>query len=284
MARAPGILLHSPRPTGPTAAGYVRLTVELPVCEGGLPLWVDAPDCPLHLGDIVPLAQEICDIVVGLTVRAARENGRTVYCQKGCSACCSYLVELSVPEAFRLIEDLGTLPTAEIHRIQLALSAAEKTAIDAGLLEIFKDVKDHADDPKRHEIYTRWYRKTDARCLCPMLADDACAIHTFRLTACRQLNAISPPETCAKRNLKALVMPVNVGLALGRLASELEGTLYQLLILPMLVHWAAGNLHRAKRAWPGVSMVRRFLDILPKCVSSAKPSDVSGRKNQADES
>ena len=231
-------------------------------------MWFDVPEGQFRLSDIVPLAYEICDIVVALAVRGSTEQGSPIQCRKGCSACCSYLVELTVPEAFALVEDLGRLSPAELQRVQVALVEAEKMAIQAGVLDMFKDLKADATPAERYETYLKWWRNADAKCICPMLVDDACGIHPFRLTACRQLNSISPPEDCAKRDFKALVMPLNVGLALGRLAAELEGTGYQLLLMPMLIRWVSGNFERAKRTWPSVPMVRKFLDILVTCANS----------------
>lgn len=59
------------------------------------------------LSDIVPLARTICTKITDVVLRNIRSYGGQIPCCKGCIACCSHLIPLSVPEAFRLNEEIS---------------------------------------------------------------------------------------------------------------------------------------------------------------------------------
>ena len=54
------------------------------------------------LADIVPLARRLSTKLAILFLERLRGNGQSIPCCKGCSACCSYLIPLSIPEAFQV--------------------------------------------------------------------------------------------------------------------------------------------------------------------------------------
>ena len=62
----------------------------------------------VRLSDIIPLARMLSKKLTLVVLDRLRRNGEVVPCCKGCSACCNYLVPLSVPEAFRLREEVLT--------------------------------------------------------------------------------------------------------------------------------------------------------------------------------
>lgn len=57
-------------------------------------------------------------------------------------------------------------------------------------------------------------------------------------------------------------MPVSVLRCLGQLTAELEQSNIEAVMLPLALPWAQENLERAKRTWPAVTMVERFVEIL----------------------
>ena len=65
------------------------------------------------LADIVPLARTISRKITDIAVEKIQTEGGRIPCCKGCSACCHYLVPLSVPEAFRLREDILSRPASQ---------------------------------------------------------------------------------------------------------------------------------------------------------------------------
>jgi len=50
--------------------------------------------------------------------------------------------------------------------------------------------------------------------------------------------------------------------ALAQLASELEGTSVEAVMLPLALFWAQENVERSRQTWPAVMMIQRFVEIL----------------------
>jgi len=71
-----------------------------------------------RLIDIVPLAQAVCTKITDAALESIRSDGGRIPCGKGCSACCSSLVPLSVPEAFRLREAILAMPEYQRRVVQ----------------------------------------------------------------------------------------------------------------------------------------------------------------------
>jgi hypothetical protein len=57
-------------------------------------------------------------------------------------------------------------------------------------------------------------------------------------------------------------LPVQLPNVLGQLASELEGTGVEAIILPLVPVWCHDNPERAGRSWPAEMMVKRFVEIV----------------------
>ena len=69
-------------------------------------LQVGVKDKQARLADIVPAARVLSSRIVETTMKRLQDIGTSVPCHKGCAACCSYyLVSISVPELFRLVQE-----------------------------------------------------------------------------------------------------------------------------------------------------------------------------------
>ena len=68
----------------------------------------------------------------------------------------------------------------------------------------------------------------------------------------------------AERTVESQIvqMPVSVLDCLGQLTAELEQSNIEAVMLPLAIPWAQENLERARRTWPAVTMVERFVEIL----------------------
>ena len=62
--------------------------------------------------------------------------------------------------------------------------------------------------------------------------------------------------------VEVLEMPVQLPNVLGQLASELECTGVEAVILPLALLWCQENPERAERSWPAEMMVKRFVEIV----------------------
>lgn len=67
-------------------------------------------DVPARLADIVPMARTLSSKLVQVVMRNLRRSGTAVPCGKGCAACYHHLIGISIPEAFRLVEEVAAMP------------------------------------------------------------------------------------------------------------------------------------------------------------------------------
>lgn len=71
-----------------------------------------------RLADIVPVARSLCTAFVDATLRHLEERGARLLCHQGCcAACCRHLVSLSIPEAFRVAEEVTACPAEKRDEI-----------------------------------------------------------------------------------------------------------------------------------------------------------------------
>jgi Fe-S-cluster containining protein len=222
-------------------------------------------DGPAGLADVVPIAWKLCDEITRVTVDRCRLAGKCIPCKRGCSACCRYLVPLSVPEVLHLWRDIGAL--SQLERIELlarfhdvALRVIQAARANPPVTRA--DAEEASDDVILSAA-GRWYRKL--RLDCPLLAGDACRFYDRRPLACRAYFVVSDPHYCRQPDSglgERLAVPVSPVQALCRLAAELEQTAPEAVLLPLAPMWALENLRRAKRTWPLSLMVRRLVEIL----------------------
>ncbi len=226
----------------PPPVGFVRLSVDLPVFDEDLRIVADVPDRRLRMSDVVPLAHQICDRIVAASVRHSQAVGEPVSCRKGCSACCEQPVLISVPEAFRLITDIDSLPGDRKRRVNAALSAAENRLAAPG--------------PPANA--------------CSLLAQQVCSMYAFRPCVCRTFLATSPPELCDTQDTRVMPVPVAVSSALRLWAAEREDDTSSLVLLSGMLSWCGENHARSQRTWPAPQMVRQLFDVLSKMALEAR--------------
>ena len=109
----------------------------------------------------------------------------------------------------------------------------------------------------------RWYAAL--KLPCPFLSDGLCTIYEQRPTACREHIVTGSPSLCEAEwtdEHHVVKMPASDLEALGQLASELEGTSIEAVMLPLALPWAHKNLQRDRRTWPAVTMVERFVELV----------------------
>lgn len=254
---------QAPSPADAPAGDGVMIDLALPVCGGTLRARLAAPAGPLGLAGIVPVARRLADEIVRLVARDAAGGGRSVPCRSGCSACCRYLVPISVPEALRLSEEIDTLPPKQRRAAFRNFTAAASRILRARPPELNQPSRDADGHAEGLRAISRWYRRLDLSC--PFLAEGLCAAYPHRPIACREHLVTGPAGQCADARPDAaapLEMPLSVGEALCRLAAEVEGTPPESILLPLALQWRSIDPGRSRRAWPGAELARRFADIL----------------------
>lgn len=216
-----------------------------------------------RLADIVPVARVLSTKLTLAVLDKLRKQEKFVPCRKGCSACCNYLIPLSAPEVFRMTEEVLAMPENRGRAVLQSCLDAAKKILDDTPEGIDPYSSTTANTPTQVSQLGRWYAAL--KLPCPFLSDGLCTIYEQRPTACREHIVTGSPSLCEAEwtdESQLVRMSVSVLKALGQLASQLEGTPIEAVMLPLALPWAQENLQRHKRTWPAVMMVERFIEIV----------------------
>ncbi len=237
------------------------------------------------LADIVPLARTICTSITDVVVKRARSDGARIPCSKGCSPCCSrYLVPLSVPEALRFKEDISMLSAHRRESIWKSCLLSARLILNQKPPKPFMRKADAVSpaSPVDLNLVSNWYMSLKLRC--PFLYNHTCSIYDQRPLACREHFVTGSVRACrGQRGVAEVIeMPVQMPNVLGQLASELEDTPAEAVILPLALVWCEENLERAERTWPAAVMVERFVEIVKTMARRNLPPVAAQRKTIID--
>ncbi len=239
------------------------LSLELDVLGEPVCFQISVARGSARLSDIAPLAQALSTKLALATLRGLRASGKCVPCRKGCSACCSYLVPLSVPEAFRLSEELSAMPADKSRTLLQSSLDTARTILEQRPREFDMNGLAPADSGIRSNRLGTWYGGLKLRC--PFLSDGLCVIYENRPMACREHVVTGSAALCdveGTNQPQVVKMPVSILECLGQLTAELEQSDVEAVMLPLALPWARENIERSRRTWPAVTMVERFVDIL----------------------
>ena len=238
-------------------------------------LELDIPGEPVHfrigvterqarLADIVPLARMVSAKITDAVVEKTRRDGGRIPCRKGCSACCSSLVPLSVPEVFRLREEILAAPTYQRRLMLRACLLAARRILNRRPPRLFvgQTTRSSSDSLAEPNVVSNWY--ASLKVTCPFHYKGVCTIYEQRPLACREHFVKGSARACrgGRGTAEVVEMPIRMTEALGQLASELEGTRAEAVMMPLAVVWCEENLQRHERTWPAAMMVERFVDIV----------------------
>jgi len=237
-----------------------------------------------RLADIVPLARTVCKKITDTVVEYVRSNAGQIPCCKGCASCCAcYMVPLSIPEVFRLKEEISTAPKARRETIFRACLLAAKRILSQKPPMQFVDQTTETSlvGPIDLNLLSNWY--TSMKLPCPFLHRGLCSIYLHRPLACREYFVKGSADVCrGKHGIAEVVqMPVQLPNVLAKLAGELEGTGPESVILPLTLFWYEQNRHRVGRTWPAVMMVKRFLKIVKEMASKNSIPIIEFKKTTA---
>ncbi len=247
------------------SCGKEVIGLELDIFGKEVQLSIGVGKGQASLADIVPLARTLSARIIAIVLENTRPDGDPIACSKGCSACCGRcLVPLSVPEAFRLMEDVSAVPGHRRESIwRNCLSAARRILSQEPPKPFTSPTADtFAASPVDLNLVSDWYESL--KLACPFLHNRLCTVYEQRPLACREYFIRGSAEACGGRPYTAelVEMPVQAPNALAQLASELEGTSVEAIMLPLALIWCEGNAGRAERTWPAVMIVERFVAIV----------------------
>lgn len=207
------------------------------------------------LADLVPVARRLADAASSATVAQTKCNGQELTCKKACSACCRFLVPLSLPEAMLLEQELKLLPFPHYIRARAELIDAAQRVL-AG-----PAVPAEATGPE----LSNWYQSLDIAC--PLNIQGLCTIYARRPLACREhlvARAPAAQEASASGCPGATVLkPAFSTLeALSAITAQLLDQPLDSLIMPMALPFAAQNQALLGHRWDAVELAKLFVEIL----------------------
>jgi len=257
--------------------GAEVVSFELDIFDKVLRFDIGVTNKQARLSDIVPLARTISSRVAVAVLDTLNESGQIVPCCKGCSACCEYLIPLSIPEVFRLHEELLTMPVDRGGRYLAACLEKAETILGKGSGEFgAKEQVKYGQFQK--EQLSQWY--SGLKIACPFLSDGICSLYSQRPMACREHIITGSAFFCSNNvadEPAVFRMPVSVLDCLGQLAADLEQSEIEAVMLPLALPWVRDNLDRYYRNWPALTMVEHFVKILK--LTAAENSSMFGSLN-----
>jgi len=250
------------------------LDLELDILGETATFRIDVMRKHAKLSDMAVPARSLATELSLLMLDRLRKNGKHIPCRQGCAACCSYLVPLSIPEVFRLREEVSAMPSDRGNAVlRTSLTAARRilnrTPDGSGGNDALVE-----DGHVEMDQLGLWYAGLELEC--PFLRDSLCSCYDQRPIACREHWVTGVRSCCGADGadeLSAVRMPASVLECLGRLTAELEQADMEAVMLPLALPWAQENLDRSRQTWPAVGMVERFVEILTTLSQEASPAD-----------
>jgi len=244
--------------------GYINaVSLELGIFGGPLHVQIGVRNCPARLADIVPAVWSLSKRIGQCIRRETIRSGYTIPCRKGCSACCNFLVTLSVPEAFYVVEEV--MATTPIARREYMIQSCRKV-----IERVEQQMPEHLvlngyDNVSYVELksFSSGYASLEQPC--PFLQNSLCAIYEQRPILCRDWLVVGSATQCqlGKSNKKKVIRSsLRLGKVLKLLTSELEHKEQRGVFLYDVFNRFAENRELCTRTWPAVTMVEHFVDIL----------------------
>lgn len=234
---------------------------KLGIFDEQIPFCIDVTPGMFKLSEIVPFARELSSKVSNIILEKKRTNGITVPCRKGCAACCSYLVPLSVPETFHLREEVLAMP-----------EETRKSVLDLFLCRARRILEEKPEEANLLDInqLSDWYSNLELPC--PFLSDNICTVYDKRPIACREYLVEGSEILCRpdkQGDFHKVELPFSVLECLGKLCAELEQTEIEAIMIPLALPWAEENLNRNEKRWPVLEIIQRLIEIIGESVTNS---------------
>ena len=241
---------------------------------------IGVKDEQARLADIIPLARAVSTEITDKVNEMVRLKGVTLPCGKGCSACCNYLVPLAIPEVFRLRDEVFAMPLVRQLLIEEGCLSAARRILGERPPGSFAELASCGAADSAAELLntaSSWY--ADFKLSCPFLYKHICTIYEERPMACRECSVTGSSRACAggAGESEGIYFPARMSEVLGRLASELEATNVEALIMPLALMWADENPQRDERTWPAPLMVERFIKIIGEVLPKSNAEEIVAR-------
>ena len=223
-------------------------------------LELSVPTQPVRAIKMLPVWQQLTNVVVDVGVHKAEAEGEQISCTKGCGACCRQLVPIAESEAHQLRELVAAMPEPRRTVIQAQFTEANEHLQQSGLVAQLLSPGELTTEAKR-ELGLAYFQLGIA---CPFLEDESCSIHSDRPLACREYLVTSPAENCAApsaETVHCVAMPSSVSRIVQALTAT-RGESWLPLILAL--HWAASSNPDQSPTRPGPEWLQAVFQQLTK--------------------
>src|SRR5262245_48070789 len=122
-------------PDNQPAPETVRATATLKIGDRPVRLQLDVPTGPVRQRIMLPLYQQVTNLVVGVAEQRVAEQGKEISCRAGCGACCRQVVPIAPSEARQLRELVEALPEPRRTEVRRRFAEAVDRLAAGGLLE-----------------------------------------------------------------------------------------------------------------------------------------------------
>ncbi len=221
-----------------------------------------------RLSEIVPAARIICDRIIDITIEHVRMRGGIIPCNKECSACCNYLVSLSVPEVLCFREEISHKRKYQLNRIMQAyLYAARRIMKYRPPNNLLESPSNSPNNFYKTKILAAWY--SGLNITCPFLRNHQCTIYGQRPFVCREHFVTGSAWGCRGKSgqTQVIEMPLQMGNVLCRLSEELCGV-GDAIMMPLALAWCDINKPLCHGTWPAETMVKLLFKIIKESVSA----------------
>ena len=156
-------------------------------------LEVTVPANPVSATKMLPVFQQLTNVIVDAGVSKAEAEGAQISCTKGCGACCRQLVPVAESEAYQLCDLVNDMPEPRRSTMRARFAAAKEKLAQVGLLTRIQFPGELSIEARR-QLGLEYFQQGIA---CPFLEDESCGIHPDRPLACREYLVTSPAANCA---------------------------------------------------------------------------------------
>jgi Fe-S-cluster containining protein len=238
------------------------VTVQVELTIGGQPVQgkLTVPQGPIRPRQLLPIMQEMTNLVVSVAETREAKEGRKISCAAGCGACCRQLVPIAPSEARQIAALIDALPEPRRSQIRERFTAAAERLTQAGIIEELRH-PERITQQERIPFALSYFRLGIP---CPFLEAESCSIHPDRPLSCREYLVTSAPVHCAEQapdKVQGVRLDAKVSRVLRGMEAQEGGATASWVPLILAPEWAAQHPDKTPPR-PGLELLRDFLERL----------------------
>ncbi|MBI3408946.1 MAG: YkgJ family cysteine cluster protein [Planctomycetes bacterium] len=241
------------------------LRVALRVLDESVVVESPRPEGPVRMDQALPFFWELDDKAIGVAIRRAESEGKSISCCKGCAACCkAQPVPVTPPEAYSLYLLVESMPPPRRDEIRGRFADRVRRLREAGLDQHFLQRQSDLTKDEARTIAERYFR---LGLVCPFLEDDSCGIYEVRPFVCRQYLVTSPAALCVdpfNNPVRPVPMPIAAAGATLQAGEKLTGTFQFTVPLVLALEYAESRRQELEQTFPARPLYQTWLEAVSK--------------------